>query len=193
MLKRTLTIAFLAFSLGFAGAARGSANAIDVQNSRMTVYVYKKGVFSFLADNHQIAAPITSGSYDAATKSVVLAIDAAKLTVLDPKLSEDKRASVQSAMEGPQVLDVVKYPAISFRSTNINQVDPSHWEVTGNLLLHGQAHSITLQVLRTDVTHFSGSTTISQTAFGIAPIRIAGGAVSVRDDVKVDFQIALKP
>jgi len=39
--------------------------------------------------------------------------------------------------------------------------------------------------------HFTGSATIRQTDFGITPIKVVGGAVSVRDDVKIEFRIAL--
>jgi polyisoprenoid-binding protein YceI len=94
-------------------------------------------------------------------------------------------------MTGPQVLDVAKYPTIVFRSTKIDVADATHWKVSGNLTLHGQTHPIDVQVVKGDETHFSGSATIRQSAFGITPIKIAGGAVSVRDDVKVDFQVAL--
>ena len=175
------------------GAAHSGMQTIDVQHSTITVYVYKQGLFSFLADNHTIDAPIASGSYDAATKAVELTVDAAKLTVLDPKLEPGTRAKVQSNTIGPQVLDAGRYPTITFRSTSIRDGDPKHWMVTGNLTLHGQTHPITFQVVRLDSTHFTGSATVRQTQFGITPIRVAGGSVAVKDEVKIDFAIALSP
>jgi hypothetical protein len=48
-------------------------------------------------------------------------------------------------------------------------------------------------VAKIDEEHFSGSATIRQTAFGITPIRAAGGTVSVEDAVNVDFEIVLTP
>jgi hypothetical protein len=48
-------------------------------------------------------------------------------------------------------------------------------------------------VAKIDDTHFTGSATIRQTAFGITPIRVAGGTISVKDEVKVDFEIVLTP
>lgn len=165
--------------------------SIDVQQSKMTVYVYKQGLFSFLADNHVIEVPIARGSFDAQRKTFDLSIDAAKLRVLDPHLAADKRATVQSNMLGPQVLDVAKYPAIAFQSTSIVGEGKGPWKVTGNLSLHGQVHSATLQVQSDGAGHFTGSTMVRQTAYGITPIKIAGGAVSVKDDVRVEFDIAL--
>jgi hypothetical protein len=37
---------------------------------------------------------------------------------------------------------------------------------------------------------FRGSATVSQRAFGIKPISAGGGTVNVKNDVKVDFDIA---
>ncbi|MGH7685079.1 MAG: YceI family protein [Vulcanimicrobiaceae bacterium] len=173
-----------------AGQALANPRAIDVQNSKMTLSVFKQGAFSFLADNHEIDAPIASGSYDAATKTSEVTVTAAALKVLDPKLSADKRAQVQEAMSGPKVLDVERYPTSVFRSTSIDETG-SHWKIAGNLTLHGETHPIVVDAVQSDEAHFTGSAVIRQTNFGIAPIKIAGGAVSVRDDVKLEFRIAL--
>ncbi len=173
--------------------ALAAPNAIDLQHSRMTVYVFKQGLFSVFADNHEIYAPIVAGSYDSTGKSITLTVDATQMKVLDPKLPTKRRDSVQENMAGPKVLDVGTYHTISFVSTKIDDSDPSLWTITGNLTLHGQTHPITFQARRLDAAHFSGSATVRQTAFGISPIRIAGGAVSVKDDVNVEFQIALSP
>lgn len=167
------------------------AQSIDLQHSKITVYVYKQGLFAFLADNHVIDAPIAGGSFDAEHKSITVTIDAAKMRVLDPRLSAGKRESVQANMLGPQVLDVAKYPTIVFQSTKIDGSGKGSWTVTGNLELHGQAHPITFDAQSDGAGHFTGSAAVRQTDFGITPIRIAGGAVSVKNDVRVQFRIAL--
>ena len=158
----------------------------------MTVYVYKHGIFAFAADNHEVDAPIASGSFDAPKRSVDLSVDATKMRVLDPSMPADKRANVQANMSGPMVLDAGKYPAIEFRSTKIEPAANGHWAVTGDLSLHGQTHSIVVDVVDNGETRFTGSATVRQTEFGITPIRIAGGTVKVRDDVKVVFDITLR-
>jgi polyisoprenoid-binding protein YceI len=172
-------------------AAPVTRYSFDTTHSKMTVYVGKQGLFSFLADNHEINAPIASGVYDSASNSVELTVEASKLRALDPKLAADKRNTVQSNMVGPQVLDASKYPTIAFRSTKIEVVDPAHWKIAGNLTLHGQTHPIDVQVVRVDPTHFTGSATVRQTSFGITPIKVAGGAVTVKDDVRLEFQVEL--
>jgi polyisoprenoid-binding protein YceI len=170
-----------------------SLQHIDIGRSKMTVYVDKQGLFSFLADNHVIDAPIASGTYDAAGRSLTVTIDASKIRVLDPHLSADKRAKVQANMLGPQVLDVASYPTIRFDATQLNLDGRGPWTIAGNLQLHGQTHPATVTVRSDDAGHFTGSTTVRQSAFGITPIKIAGGAVSVKDDVRIEFDVVLAP
>jgi polyisoprenoid-binding protein YceI len=169
---------------------KGAPVPTDPRASTITVYVYKKGLFSFMADDHVIEAPIARGTYDSASQSVDVEVDAAALKVLDPKLSADTRSQVQSSMLGPKVLDAEQYPKITFRSTKIEQT-ARNLKIAGDLSLHGQTHPVSVTAEQVDATHFMGSATIRQTDFGIAPIKVAGGAVSVRDDVKIEFRIAL--
>lgn len=165
------------------------AAAIDTTHSKMTVYVYKEGIFAFAADNHEVTAPISSGSFDDATKTVMVKVDATKMQVQDPPSRRDK---VQANMVGPDVLDVAKYPDIIFQSTKIDAGSADRWTVHGDLTLRGQTHPIAFEVVRKDTEHFSGSAMVRQSAFGITPIKIAGGTVRVKDDVKVVFDIVLK-
>jgi polyisoprenoid-binding protein YceI len=155
----------------------------------MTVYVSKRGFFSFAADNHEIEAPIVSGSFDETKKTVDVTVNAAEMEVLDPKLSADRRASVQANMSGSGVLDTAKYPTIVFHSSSVEVDAKGHGRATGNLTLHGQTHAIIVELTRVGVDHFTGSATVRQSAFGITPIRIMGGAVTVKDDVNVVFDI----
>jgi hypothetical protein len=38
---------------------------------------------------------------------------------------------------------------------------------------------------------YRGSATLKQTDFGITPVTVAGGTVKVKDEVKIEFEIAL--
>jgi len=64
--------------------------------------------------------------------------------------------------------------------------------VSGDLTLHGQTHPVVLDVNRVDASQFTGSTMVRQTAFGINPIGIAGAGVTVKDDVRVVFEVFLQ-
>jgi hypothetical protein len=91
---------------------------MDTRHSTLKVRVFKSGMFSAFAHDHEIEAPIAQGSVSLSTKpSIELRVDARKLRVLDPKLSAKNRADVQKTMEGPQVLDSNRFTEVSFHST----------------------------------------------------------------------------
>lgn len=173
------------------GSARARADdgPIDVDRSRITIFVYKSGLFSAFADNHVVSARVASGSLsDSAPLSVAIVVKARDLNVVDPDLPAAKRAEVQARMLGPDVLDTATYGDITFTSTGVEPAGSAGWKVTGLLTLHGRSRTIVLDARR-EGGAFVGSVLIRQRDFGIAPISIAGGAVKVRDELKVTFAI----
>ena len=183
---RLLTFLVLACSLSFAQSA-----PIDAEHSRITIHVDKTGLFSFAGDKHEISAPITSGTIDDKAGTVEFTIDARKLQVLDPQLDEKKRAEVQKTMLGPAVLDSDKYPEITFRSTKATAEGSNAWNVTGDLTLHGQTHPVLVSAKK-EHGIYAGSAKLKQTDFGITPVAVGGGTVKVKDELKLDFQVALR-
>jgi polyisoprenoid-binding protein YceI len=173
------------------GAASSDARQVDGAHSTITVRVYKTGLFSAFAHNHEIQAPIQSGEVKASgSPSVELRVDARKLRVLDPEASESARAQIQETMLGTQALDANHFPEIRFRSTGVEPKGPDHWIVHGNLGLHGKDHPIAVEVTLKD-ERYRGSATLKQSDFGITPVTVAGGTVKVKDEVKVEFDIVL--
>jgi YceI-like protein len=162
---------------------------INVEQSTLTVFVYKSGLFSAFADDHTIKAPIAAGTIsDEAPLRVELTVHSGDLRVLDPALSPDKRADVQARMLSADVLDVGRFPEISFASAAIEPSGADRWTVTGRLTIHGQTRSITFPVVLAN-GRYRGEVAVKQRDFGIEPIRIAGGAVKVKDELKVQFDI----
>lgn len=166
--------------------------AIDTARSSLKIRVFKSGIFSAFAHNHEIEAPIAEGTVNlSADPSVTLRVQARDLRVLDPELSPGKRDDVQRTMEGSEVLDIKRFPEISFQSTAVQQKDEQHWIVQGKLTLHGQTSPVEVAVIPKD-GHYQGTAKLRQQVFGITPVAIAGGTVRVKDDVKIEFDIALK-
>jgi polyisoprenoid-binding protein YceI len=193
LMRRTTTFVVLTLLLSSATPALAGAEArlIDRAHSTITVYVYKTGMLAGLAHDHEIEAPIAWGEVkDSNTASVELRVDSTKLRVLDPEASDGMRAKIQATMQGAEVLDVSHFPEIHFRSTGVEPSGADHWIVTGNLDLHGQTHPISFEVALKDGL-FQGSATLKQTGFGITPVKVAGGTVKVKDEVKIAFSIAL--
>ena len=164
--------------------------AIDVNKSSLKIRVFKSGAFSAFAHDHEIQAPLEEGKIEegSAHASVQLRVDSRKMRVLDPETSADKRAEIQHTMQGASVLDVEKFPEISYQSTTVASRGENHWEVRGDLTLHGQKQAVAVQVSLQD-GHYRGSASLKQTAFGITPVSIAGGTVKVKDEVKIEFDI----
>jgi hypothetical protein len=186
-LTEHLLVMSLVPMLGLVPLASGQASAID-SSSKLIIHAFKSGLFSGLADNHEIEAPISEGSIDENELRVRFVVESSAMKVLDPKLSEGKRKEVQDRMQGPEVLDSAHFPKITFESSKVERTDQGALQVEGRLSLHGVTRPITVSV-RTENGHYVGTTTLSQREFGITPISIAGGTVKVKDELKIEFDI----
>lgn len=122
--------------------------------------------------------------------SVDLRVAARQLRVFDPEASEKTRAQIQETMDSDKVLDVTRFPDISFQSTAVEVRGSDHWLVRGTLALHGKERPIAVDVTLKD-ERYRGSATLRQTDFGITPVTVAGGTVKVKDEVKIEFEIAV--
>jgi polyisoprenoid-binding protein YceI len=193
-LPRVLELAITAHLVCATGVLAGAAGRdIDREKSTVTVRVSKAGVFRAFGDNHEVRAPIKSGSVDeGAQASVRVVISAPQMRVVDPGLSPHDREEVQTRMLGPDVLDVAQFPEIRFESTNVHGSQSDRLSIDGHLTLHGQTQPVVVSVVR-EHDHYRGSTTVKQTAFGIKPVAVAGGTVKVKDEVTIEFDIVILP
>lgn len=166
---------------------------VDLDRSTVTVHVFKAGLFRALADDHVIQAALSDGSLDndAATPHVQIVIDARQMRVLDPGLSAGDRQKVQTRMLGPEVLDVTRFPWISFHSLESRRLNASGWEVKGELELHGHIRPMAVTVVE-ESGRYKGSATLRQSDFGIVPISIVGGTVKVKNEIRIDFDIVMR-
>jgi len=157
------------------------------------VRAFKTGLFSGFAHDHEVSAPIASGSINDSEKnsSVSLKINTRELKVLDPKLEPDKREEVQETMHSEKVLNSTVFPEIEFTSTQARSTGPDRWMLVGKLTLHGVTHAVTVNAQRQN-GHYIGATTFRQTDFGITPISISGGTVKVKDEVRIEFDVVAK-
>lgn len=182
-----LIVALLMSFLRVWAADSISSRTIDTQRSTLTVRVYKTGLFSAFAHNHEIRAPIQSGSFDEQARTVELTVDARSLRVIDPGASASERQEVQANMLGPKVLDSDKFPEIKFHSTAVEPAGAGKWKLSGDLTVHGQTRPVKVEVEGQN-GHYRGTAQMRQTDFGITPISIAGGSVKVKDEVRVEFE-----
>ena len=161
---------------------------IDSSKSVITVHVFKSGLFSSFAHDHVIQAPVASGGIDVQEKSVTLTFNVADMKVLDPGTSDSERKDIDATMKGPKVLDGAQFPAIGFTSSSVKASGGDRNEVTGTLKVHGVSRQITAPVTIHE-GKYSGSLTLKQTDYGITPVKIAGGAVRVKDEIAIEFEV----
>src|SRR4029077_871703 len=115
-MRRTVFLA--AASLACALGVSAQQQNIDTQKSTLTILVGKTGVFSGLGHEHEVRAPIHSGTADTGSRPAVeIHVDAQALSVIDRGESEKDRAEVQKTMLGPEVLDSERHREIVFQST----------------------------------------------------------------------------
>jgi polyisoprenoid-binding protein YceI len=171
--------------------AHAATQDIDAEHSTLTIRVYKTGLFSAFAHDHEINAPIRQGGFDEDKQAVDLNVDARTLRVVDPGVSASERAQIQATMLGPKVLDSDQFQEIKFRSIGVEPAGEGKWTVNGELTLHGQTHPVKVEV-QGEKGHYRGSAILKQKEFGITPVSIAGGSVKVKDEIRVEFDIVGK-
>jgi YceI-like domain len=162
---------------------------IDTQKSTLTIHVGKTGVFSGFGHEHEVRAPIHSGTADTGSRPAVeIRVDARALRVIDKDASEKERTEVQQTMLGPEVLDSERHQEIVFKSTSTEPAGQDRWTLRGNLTLRGQTRPVSAKVILKD-GHYTGEATVKQTDFGIKPPGKAG--VRAKDELKIVFDVQL--
>ena len=186
-MRRTVFLA--AASLVCVLGVSAQQHNIDTQKSTLTIHVGKTGIFSGLGHEHEVRAPIHSGTADTGSHPVVeVHVDARALRVIDKDASEKDRAEVQQTMLGPEVLDSEHHQEIVFKSTGAEPAGQGRWTLRGNLTLRGQTRPVTVHVALKD-GRYTGETVVKQTDFGIKPPGIAG--IRAKDEVRIEFDVRL--
>jgi len=162
-------------------------HAIDTAQSAITIHVGKAGLFSAAGHEHTVIAPIAEGTIDDSEPGRVrFTVKASSLTVQPEK----DQAEVQRDMQ-TKVLESERYPEIRFESTSVRRLSDERWTVAGNLTLHGATNPVTAEVRKTGAG-FEGQASLRQSQFGIKPVSAAGGAVRVKDELKIEFLLREK-
>jgi polyisoprenoid-binding protein YceI len=193
---------------GFYCAGVGSAMSaarykIDPAQSKFIVRAFTGGFLSAFAHDHTIAirefkgeADFTYGTVEPA--SLQMTIRAASLAVTD-KISAKDRQKIETTMRD-EVLEVSKYPEISFRSSSVSASKTGEGQyraqIAGEITLHGVSRPLTINArleFGDNALRAQGEFGVKQTSFGIKPPSVAGGTIKVKDELKVTFDILAHP
>ena len=165
---------------------------IDIERSTVFVHVSAPGGPRAASAAYVIEAPLAEGSVeDTDTPHLALVINVGQLRVVDPGRSADERQQVRAQMLGPEGLDAERFSRITYHSLTIDLIEVGVWLVQGELEMHGRFLPLNVRAVRQG-DHFSGTTTVSPTDFGLLPMRIAGASALVGNELRVDFDIVLE-
>ena len=191
MTKLSLLALVISLSSVLWAADAPAGGAIDPQRSSITVRVFKAGVFSAFGHEHEISAPMQQGSFTENPASVELIVDTRGMRVMDKGISEKDRADIQQTMLGPKVLDSEKFPTIRFRSTRVELLGEGKWSLLGDLTIHGETRPVKMHVEGAN-GRYRGTAELKQKDFGITPVTVGGGAVKVKNELRIEFDIVSK-
>jgi polyisoprenoid-binding protein YceI len=197
-------LAALALGSALPLSASPRAYVVDAGASAVRIHVGKSGVFGFAGHTHDVVAERFEGTIEAdpddlARSSVALSFDAAGLKVVAEREPAGDAPKVQEAMSGPKVLDVARFPNVTFRSREVSGRRTAEGvyelQLAGELSLHGVARAVSVP-LRVEVSGTTltatGKATVAQRAFGIEPVSAGGGTVKVKNEVGIDFKIVAR-
>ncbi len=179
------------------GAGLASTWQIDPAHSAAQFAVRHMMVSTVRGEMGKVTGTVNIDEGDVTKSSVEATIDATGINTREPKRDDHLRS--------PDFLDTAKYPTITFKSTKISKMPDNHYQVAGDLTLHGVTQPIVLDVTGSSTpvkdpmgnTKLGGSATtrINRQEFGVAWSKsLDGGGVLVGDqvDVTIDLELVQK-
>ncbi len=182
------------------------ALAVDPEESRLILRVYRAGPLARFGHNHVITGPVHgeiragSGVQDSAFH---LEIPVETLTVDDPAaraaegepfagvLSAEARAGTRRNLLGAEVLDAASHPRIIIDAMRIEGSRQSP-EVTARVVLRGERRDVRFpaEVVEADGRFIvNAAFRILQSDFGMRRFSVLGGGLSVADEIDVRLRL----
>jgi polyisoprenoid-binding protein YceI len=195
----------------FAIPAHAAEYRVVPAESLLQVYVFRGGAMAKLGHNHVVASHDLSGAVyvtdDPLRTRFDLTMPVGKFTVDEPSLRERAGADFpphvpQNARDGTHrnlmseaLLDAANYPDIRLRAMDVAAVPGGAFDVTVEVLIKGQAHTVHAPVtLRREGEELraSGEFPLSHSQLGLKPFTAAMGALAVLDDMTVKFELVAR-
>jgi polyisoprenoid-binding protein YceI len=173
---------------------------LDLASSRFTVQAFAGGMLSGLGHSPTFAIRAFTGELrftpeTFADASFHLTVRADSLTVTD-SVSPKDRADIEGRMR-LEVLETAVYPEIDYHAAEITADRVAdNWyrlRLKGELRLHGvkRAQPVDAQVrILEDQVRLSGQCALLLSAYRIKPVSALGGLIKLKDELKLDFDLA---
>lgn len=155
---------------------------IDPSHTNVFFRVSHLGFSGYMGRFNKIEGKVVLDPKDLAKTSLDVKIDAASIDVNHEKL--------QGELRDKEVLNVAEFPAITFKSTKLEQKDASHGTITGDLTLRGVTKPVTLDVTLNGLGNhpmnqkptlgFSATGMLKRSDFGVAKwLPMVGDSVQI--------------
>jgi polyisoprenoid-binding protein YceI len=173
---------------------------VDTAASHVRIHLGRAGLVKFLGHDHDIEAPVAEGRVevvddDPARSTVTLRFESARLSVVPGSEPAADIPKVEERMRGPEVLDVARYPEITFASTAMRSQAKGgsaiRIVVAGNLTLRGRSFpvEVPLEVAReASGIAARGELALNLRDLGIEPPSVAG-VVKVANGFRLELEI----
>lgn len=193
-MTRIVMILLTSTGLAISAAAQTETWRLDPPHCAAQFAVRHMGISTVRGTFTKVRGAVQYDPKDAAGTSIEAVIDAASV---DSRV-EDRDNDLRS----PKLLDVQKYPTITFRSKRVEVVGKAELKVTGDLTIHGVTKEVVLDINgpsapikdpRGDWRMGSSATvTINRRDFGVSgyPSVMVGDDVAIAIDVEMIKQPA---
>jgi len=173
---------------------------IDARRSTFTVQAFSTGMLSAFGHDPKFAVRDLRGEAQFAASSaglenarLNLRIRADSLEVTDDISEKDKQEIYRQMFN--EVLEGDRFPEIVYDCSRVTASGSGdrYWAVLhGEFTLHGETHTLPVSarvVITGNSLRASGEFSVRQSDYGIAPVKVAGGAIKLKDEVKCTFDI----
>jgi polyisoprenoid-binding protein YceI len=172
---------------------------LDPAQSRFSVQAFRTGLLSFLGHNPTFAVRdfrgelrLTPMTAEELSVEVVVLADSLQLT---DQVSAADRAEIEGRMRG-EVLETAAYPEIAFQGAGAFAgrlaENRCRYRVQGRLALHGVTQPLQVDASLIVLGNRAGlgaEFLLPMSAFGIRPVTALGGAIRLKDEVHVAFDL----
>jgi len=181
----------------FSVPALASDWTIDSAHSEADFKVRHMGISYVNGTLGTITGAIHLDEGNISKSSVAVSIDVSQIETREPKRN--------AHLKSPDFFDVAKYPAVTFKSTRVQQESVGKLKITGDLTMHGVTKSVVLSVDGPTApvkdpwgnSHIAASATtqVDRKDYGLVwnkPLE-AGAGMLVGDDVAIAISIEALP
>ncbi|MGB7596870.1 MAG: YceI family protein, partial [Gallionella sp.] len=199
-----------AAATGLPASHQGKRYIIDAQASEIRLLVYRDGPMARVGHNHvmvgraqgEIRAADTAAASGFSIEIPVdsLQVDAPALRAEEGEdfaasVSDQARKGTRDNMLGPDVLDAAHYPLIRIESVALRG---PRWnpDVDARITVRGRTSDLKFPAAvfeQRDSFTVIAAFRVLQTALGMQPYSVLGGALSVRDAIEVRIRLVARP